>query len=95
MSKISNNKLIHDIAKATNLKVKDVQAVIVNLKEQVKANTFAGNSTELYGLGIFKPSVIKARKYHNPVTGLQIVKDDRKSLKFSISAGFKANITNS
>lgn len=86
---MTKQELVHTVANATGLQVKDVLQTIDATLEQIKKSVKAGDEVTLRGFGSFR-KVHKAQKIvRNITTGEQMVSAAHNEPAFKVSKDFK------
>ena len=79
---MNKTQLVNKLAERTELKKKDVAAVLEAFVETVKEELAEGGKVQLVGFGTFKVQERAARNGRNPQTGERLVIDARKAPVF-------------
>jgi DNA-binding protein HU-beta len=82
-------QLVQSISEATELKVKDAEALLEATINAIGDALAKGDKVAITGFGTFAVAKRKARKGRNPQTGKQITIPASKAPRFSAGKGLK------
>lgn len=89
---MNKTQLVNKLAERTELKKKDVAAVLDAFTETVKEELAEGRKVQLVGFGTFKVQERAARNGRNPQTGERLVIAARKAPVFKAGSAFKDSV---
>lgn len=93
MSHINRKELTNAVAGVlTEVKKKDVEAVVETVFEEIKTFLQAGQSIQINGFGTLKVSERKARNGVNPKTKEKIVIPATKTVTFKVASALKDSV---
>lgn len=86
---MTKTDLVNVVAAETELKKKDVEAVINSAFNAISASLKEGDKVQLIGFGTFETKAVEARECRNPRTGETVKVDACKKPAFSASKVLK------
>lgn len=89
---MNKTQLVNKLAERTELKKKDVAAVLDAFTEAVKEELAEGGKVQLVGFGTFKVQERAARNGRNPQTGERLVIAARKAPAFKAGSELKDSV---
>ena len=89
---MNKTQLIDAVSKATELKKRDVEAIVENLLDTIADEVAKGEKVQIMGFGNFERRENKERTVKNPRTGEPIQVAASKSPFFSASKVFKDKV---
>ena len=82
--------LIRQVAKDTNLTIKDATAAYNSIFENIEALLLQGDSVSVERMFTFKVKELSPRDAYNPSTGEKIHVGKRKTVRLSLSSALKS-----
>ena len=91
-STIQKSEIIKQVANITGSSIKDTEATVNTLLDQISKNLKTADKVTFIGFGNFIAKNVPARKGRNPQTGKEITISARRQVRFSAGSELKKKV---